>query len=82
MSSRASASDPSPRLTTRQASAIIGYGPTCLLRRFVREGLLPWPRQSDMTWSTDDVMSLKAWMDCRRETGSECPEMRPHHQTY
>jgi len=71
----------SDRMTPREASQIIGYGPTCLLRRFVRKGLLPYP-DDKLTWSRNDVMKLKAWMDCRRETGESCEATRPQHVTH
>jgi len=68
-------------MTPREASKIIGYGPGCLLRRFIREGLLPWP-DDKFTWARDDVMALKRWMDARAADGTEHPELRPQHVTH
>lgn len=71
----------SARLTLQETSNLIGYPRRCLLNRFVREGLLPYPRQSDLTYARTDVQALADWMQARRDRTTD-KFRRPDHRTW
>ena len=66
------------RVSYRQAAEVLGHPVKCLRGRFIREGLLPWP-DSEFTWSREDVLALKVWLDAQRLKDATVP--RPHHNT-
>ena len=74
-------SDPTSRLTVQETAVMLGYKKGCLLRRFVREGLLPYPRQNDLTYAVGDVLAVKAWMDAKKRRSPETIR-RPDHRTW
>lgn len=67
------------RYTARDVAKLTGHRVCSILRGFIREGLLPYPRQSDQTWAEDDVLTLKRWLDSRKR-GARA--VRPDHRTW
>ena len=70
----------SERVTIVEAANLIGYPRRCLLRRFIREGLLPYPDQETMTWLRSDVLALRDWMLAKSKGDTSVP--RPQHRNF
>jgi len=55
---------PPGTMTVREAADEIGYPTRCILTRFIRTGLLPWP-DGQHRFKVEDVQALKRWMHDR-----------------
>lgn len=67
------------QVPVKQAAKFIGFPSNCLLRRFIREGLLPYPDQQTYSFGRDDVLALKAYLDAKRIGNLAVP--RPDHRS-
>jgi len=67
-------------MSTREAADSLGYPVRCILTRFIRTGLLPWPDQKTNRFKTVDVLALREWMLKRHDKSAAVT--RPQHLTH
>ena len=64
-------------MTVRETAKYVGFPSNCILRRFIRVGLLPWPDKRH-SFLTEDVEALKLWLDAKRIGDTSVP--KPDHR--
>ena len=71
---------PPGTMSTREAADALGYPIRCILTRFIRVGLLPWPDRKTNRFKTEDVLALRNWMLLRHDKSADVK--RPQHTTH